>query len=281
MSTSQGCGGGSLHLRRQRRRNEDRHPRRHDQRHRPARAEAAPGRSELRERAWGELLRQEAVRQGLLPRHRDLDAPGAVGRRPASASQSMLERAVPAQQPSDEECRRYYDARKTHYVQGRQVHARHILFAVTNGVDVHELAVRAEEALLELTRKDCPPGRFAELARELSNCPSGAEGGELGWLGPQDCVDELCNEFFHQTDPLHGIGLRPRLVHSRYGFHIVEVLGRKQGRQLPFDEVRERIAVQLAQQSRAKALHQYIQLLAGQSQVEGVTLVAADSPLVQ
>jgi peptidyl-prolyl cis-trans isomerase C len=94
-------------------------------------------------------------------------------------------------------------------------------------------------------------------------------------------VDELCNEFFHQTDPLHGIGLRPRLVHSRYGFHIVEVLGRKQGRQLPFEEARERIAVQLAQQSRAKALHQYIQLLAGQSQVDGINLVAADSPLVQ
>src|SRR3990167_11009023 len=88
----------------------------------------------------------------------------------------------------------------------------------------------------------CPPGRFAELARELSNCPSAAEGGELGWLGPEDCVDELCNEFFHQTDPLHGIGLRPRLVHSRHGFHIVEGMGRKQGRQLPFEEARGRLA---------------------------------------
>jgi peptidyl-prolyl cis-trans isomerase C len=239
-----------------------------------------PEESELRERAWGELLRQEAVRQGLLPRHLDLDAPElSAGDQHVLAE--MLEREVPTQQPSEEECRRYYDARKTHYVHGRQVRARHILFAVTNGVDVHKLAVRAEEALLQLTRKDCPPERFAELARELSNCPSAAEGGELGWLSPEDCVDELCNEFFHQTDPLHGIGLRPRLVHSRYGFHIVEVLGRKQGRQLPFDEARERIAVQLAQQSRAKALHQYIQLLAGQSQVDGITLVAADSPLVQ
>jgi peptidyl-prolyl cis-trans isomerase C len=59
------------------------------------------------------------------------------------------------------------------------------------------------------------------------------------------------------------------------------VLGRKQGRQLLFDEVRERIAVQLAQQSRAKALHQYIQLLAGQALIEGVSLEGAESPLVQ
>jgi peptidyl-prolyl cis-trans isomerase C len=80
---------------------------------------------------------------------------------------------------------------------------------------------------------------------------------------------------------LRGIGLRPRLVHSRYGFHIVEVLGRRQGRQASFGEVHDRIAVQLAQQSRARALHQYMQLLAGRATVLGVELAAADSPLVQ
>lgn len=234
----------------------------------------------LRERAWGELLRQEAVRQGLLPRHLDLDAPElSLGDQQVIAD--MLEQAVPVVHPTEDECRRYYDARKSHYVQGRQVRARHILFAVTAGIDVHKLAVRAEQALLELTRQGCAPERFAELARELSNCPSGAEGGDLGWLAPDDCADELANELFHQKEPLHGIGLRPRLVHSRYGFHIVEVLGRKQGRQLPFEEARERIAVQLAQQSRAKALHQYMQLLAGQALVEGIELEGADSPLVQ
>ena len=182
----------------------------------------------------------------------------------------MLERAVQVPAPTDEECRRYYESRKAHFVQGALVHARHILFAVTAGVDVHKLAQRAEQALLELSRKDVAAGRFAELARELSNCPSGAAGGDLGWLGPQDCADELANELFHQKNPLPGIGLRPRLVHSRYGFHIVEVLGRKQGRQPPFEEVQQRIAVQLAQQSRAKALHQYMQLLAGGAAVEGV-----------
>ena len=184
-------------------------------------------------------------------------------------------------QPTDDECRRYYEARQDRYVEGRLVHVRHILFAVTNGVDVHALAARAEQALLELSRKDVDPGRFAALARELSNCPSGAEGGDLGWIGPHDCADELANELFPQKSPSSGVGLRPRLVHTRYGFHIVEVLGRKQGRQLQFDEVRERIGVQLAQQSRAKALHQYIQLLAGQALVEGVSLEGADSPLVQ
>lgn len=232
----------------------------------------------LRELAWSELLRQEAVRQGLLPRHEDAQAP-ALSQGDQEVIEAMLERAIPVQGPGDEECHRYYESRKARFVQGAQVHARHILFAVTPGVDVARLAARAEQALLELGHKDVDPGRFAELAHQLSNCPSGAAGGDLGWIGPQDCTDELANELFHS--PLPGIGLRPRLVHSRYGFHIVEVLERKEGCQPSFDEVRQRIGVQLAQQSRAKALHQYMQLLAGGAEVAGIALEQAGSPLVQ
>ncbi len=239
-----------------------------------------PDESQLRERAWAELLRQEAVRQGLLPRHPGLEAP-ILSAADREVIEAMLDRAVQVPQPSPEECRRYYDARTENYIEGRLAHVRHILFAVTSGVNVHALAVRAEQALLELSRQGADPGRFAELARELSNCPTGAQGGDLGWIGPQDCADELANELFHQKNPLRGIGLHPRLVHTRYGFHIVEVLGRKQGRQLAFEQVRERIAVQLAQQARARALHQYMQLLAGNALVEGVCLEASDSPLVQ
>jgi peptidyl-prolyl cis-trans isomerase C len=234
----------------------------------------------LRERAWSELLRQEAVRLGVLPRHDGPQAP-TLSAADQQAIEALLERTIQVPAPTDEECRRYYELRKAHFVQGALVHARHILFAVTAGVDVHKLAVRAAQALLELSGKEVDAGRFAGLARELSNCPSGVAGGDLGWIAPQDCADELANELFHQKNPLHGIGLRPRLVHSRYGFHIVEVLGRKQGRQPPFEEVQQRIAVQLAQQSRAKALHQYMQLLAGGALIEGLALAGADSPLVQ
>jgi peptidyl-prolyl cis-trans isomerase C len=66
-----------------------------------------------------------------------------------------------------------------------------------------------------------------------------------------------------------------------FGFHIIDVLERRDGRALAFDDVRERVAAQLAMQSRAKALHQHMSLLAGQALVEGVALDSADSPLVQ
>lgn len=232
----------------------------------------------LKERAWTELLRQEAVRRGLLPKQHVLRAP-AVTPQDQGIIERMLEDMVPVRIPHEEACRRYYEANKQHFVQGRQMHLRHILFAVTDGVDVGKLAAKAQEVLLELTRKDAPTGLFAERARQYSNCPSGANGGDIGWVGPQDCAGELANELFLQENSLQG--LRPRLVHTRYGLHIFEVLGRKDGKQLSFDEARPRIAMLLAAQSRATAMHQYIRLLAGRSRVEGLDLEAAHSPLVQ
>jgi peptidyl-prolyl cis-trans isomerase C len=236
--------------------------------------------AELSERAWGELLRQEAVRQGLLPRQPVLEAP-ALSVADQQAIQFMLDAAVPLPAAGESECERYYLANKARFVEGSRVRMRHILFAVTDGLDVNALAARAERALLELSRKDVAPGRFAELARELSNCPSGADGGELGWLGPHDCAEELANALFFQADPPPGCGLQPRLLHSRFGLHIVDVQIRDVGRQLPYEQVRERIAAELAQRSRATALHQYIRLLAGNALVEGIELEGATSPLVQ
>ena len=76
-------------------------------------------------------------------------------------------------------------------------------------------------------------------------------------------------------------GVHTKLMHSRFGFHIMEVLGRREGEQKQYAEVQERIAAQLALQSRSKALRQYMSLLVGQAQIEGIELEGADSPLVQ
>lgn len=244
----------------------------------------APGESlpleELRERAWSELLRQEAVRQGLLPAS-DAQAMPALSAQDHERIAAMVEDAVPLRMPTEEEARRYYDGHLTRFVTGARARLRHILFAVTPGIDVSALAARAEKVLLELSHKAVVPGRFAELARELSNCPSGAEDGELGWVTPQDIAPELATELFHQPTGEQPMGLRPRLVHSRFGLHVLEVLEREPGRQSPFEEVSDRIAAVLAQQSRARAMHQYIRVLAGQAKVEGIDLDAAASPLMQ
>lgn len=239
-----------------------------------------PDPNALRERAYTELLRQQAVQAGLLPRHTGLVAPELDDAQRA-VIEGLLDAAVVSPDPGESECRRYFDANKGRFIVGQALHVRHILFAVTPGVNVHALSQRAEAALLELIRKDVPPGRFEALAAELSNCPSSKEGGDLGWVTPEDCAPELANELFFQTDSRWGMGVHPRLVHTRFGLHIIDVLGRRKGKLPEFEQVQERIKAQLALQSRSTALRQYMQLLVGQAQVEGIELEGADSPLVQ
>lgn len=239
-----------------------------------------PDTGALRELAYSELLRQHAVMKGLLPRHNQLTAP-ELAEAERKVIEAMVDDEVQSPQPNEDECRRYYEANASQFVVGQALHVRHILFAVTPGVNVHALTVHAEKALLELTRKDASPERFAQLAGELSNCPTSTQGGDLGWIGPDDCAPELANELFHQKHSQWGMGVHPRLIHTRFGFHIIDVLSRRAGRQPAYDDVRERIDVLLAMQSRARALHQYMSLLVGEALVEGIELEGADSPLVQ
>ena len=234
----------------------------------------------LRERACTELLRQQAVSAGLLPQYSGLSAPEPDDET-RRAIESLLEAEVHSPEPGAEECRRHYEAHKRRFVVGQAQHVRHILFAVTPGVPVNALAQRAEAALLELSRQGVSIDRFAQLATELSNCPSSAQGGDLGWITPQDCAPELAKALFLQNDAIQALGLHPRLVHSRFGLHIVEVLQRQEGRLPEFSELQEQIGARLALQSQATALRQYMQLLVGQAQVEGVELEGADTPLVQ
>ena len=233
----------------------------------------------VRERAWGEVLRQQAVRQGLLADVADELAP-TLNAEQQHIIEDMLDAAVVTPEPTPEACARYYESHKPRFTHGQQARLRHILFAVTPGVPVQALAQRAEAALLELTHKETPSERFGQLAGELSNCPSGAQGGDLGWVGPQDCAPELSQFLFMQEGGIAN-GLQPRLVHSRFGLHIVDVLEQRPGQLAPMAQVQGRIAGELTLQSRATALRQYMLLLVGQARVEGIELDGAETPLVQ
>ena len=241
---------------------------------------ARPDEESLRELAYTELLRQQAVHMELLPRTAMLEAP-VLGESERSVLEAMVDAAVQVPAPTKEECQRYFDALKNQYLVGQAVHLRHILFAVTPGVNVQLLSVHADKALISLLGKNVPIDLFGKLAAELSNCPSSTQGGDLGWLGPQDCAPELASILFFQAEVPVGLGVLPRLVHTRFGFHIIEIRERREGKPLAFLDVSERVAAQLALQSRAKALHQYMGLLVGQARVEGIILSSFDSPLVQ
>lgn len=242
-------------------------------------ADEALSTDELRQRACSELLRQTAVAEGLLPADDAPSADGVLSEAAAGSIEALLERKLTTPEPSEEECRRHYAANPARYASGEQVRARHILFAVTQGVDVVALRNRAETTLLDVRCHDgnALEDRFAQAAREQSNCPSGAEGGHLGWLTSHDCAPEFAKELFGHTE----IGVLPRLVHSRFGLHVVEVLERKPGAEPPFNEVRGAVAMALQQKTYVTALRQYLHQLAGLANIVGVDIEAADTPLVQ
>ncbi|HMM78319.1 MAG TPA: peptidylprolyl isomerase [Gammaproteobacteria bacterium] len=239
---------------------------------------ARPDAVGLRQRACTELLRQAAQRAGLLEA---ADAPsldGAISRAASEAIETLLERELHTPAPSEAHCRRHFLAHAERYARGERVHARHVLFAVTPGVDVVALRKRAEACLLELRCHDGSRAEaFANAARELSNCPSGAAGGDLGWLGVEDCAPEFARAVFGTRE----IGVLARLIHSRYGLHVVEVLERVAGEPPAFEDVAGAVASDLRQQAFATALRQYLMRLASSAALEGVELEARDSAPLQ
>jgi peptidyl-prolyl cis-trans isomerase C len=215
-----------------------------------------------------ELLRQRAVARGFLAS--DADDDDAADR----AIERLLAEDVEVPTPTEAECRRYYEAHREEFQSGDLVHARHILFQVTAGVDVAQLRVRAERMLAELLRE---PERFDATAREMSNCPSGRHGGNLGQIGRGDTVLEFEQALFR----LQPEGILREIVRTRCGFHLVAIDKRIPGETLPFEMVKERVARRLRTSAEARALRQYVSILAGQAEVVGVDLEAAQTPFVQ
>jgi peptidyl-prolyl cis-trans isomerase C len=232
----------------------------------------------LRQRACTELLRQAAIGSSLLSADDTAHLDGSTSEEASAAIEALLAAQLQIPEPSDEACRRHFEAHPARYRGGDRARVRHVLFAVTPGVDVRRLRDRAEALLLELRcHRDGEADRFAPRAAELSNCPSGAQGGDLGWLRREDCAPEFARELFTGAE----IGVLPRLVHSRFGLHVVEVLAREAGHTPAFEAVRGAVSLALRQRSFVSALRQYLQLLAGAACVEGVALDSAETPLVQ
>ena len=232
----------------------------------------------LRQRACAELLRQAAIRAGLLVRDDPVPVAGAMSEAASSAIETLLDCELQLPEPTEEALRRHHAAQRGRFAVGERAQLRHVLFAVTPGVDVQALRQRAEACLLDV-RCATPGGedRFAVAASSTSNCPSGADGGALGWLTADDCAPEFAREVFGRPE----VGVLPRLVHSRFGLHVVEVMARQPGLEPAFEAVRSAVAQALRQQAFANALRQYLQLLAGEAALVGVELEAASSPLVQ
>jgi peptidyl-prolyl cis-trans isomerase C len=237
----------------------------------------ASDRSETARRALAvrELLLQRAGEIGLLENGAKRGDVTFASRADEDAIiAAVLDAEVDVPRPTEEECRRYFDAHPERFTAGEPIEARHILFAVTPGTPVPALRAYAERTLAELVGD---PQHFAARAGALSNCPSGAQGGNLGQFVRGQMAPEFDRAIFGKPD----IGVLPQLVTTRFGFHIVDIVRRIPGRRLRYEDARAFVADYLSARAEERALAQYIRVLAGRAEVAGVDLGAAQNPLVQ
>jgi peptidyl-prolyl cis-trans isomerase SurA len=112
------------------------------------------------------------------------------------------------------------DIRSTEMHVVTQTHARHILLTPDEINTEDDIKRRMEQIYIRIEGGD----NFAELARGNSLDPgSAAEGGDLGWINPGDLAPEF-EQVMNQLD----IGETSRPFQSQFGWHIVQVLDRRE-----------------------------------------------------
>ncbi|MBN2020226.1 MAG: peptidylprolyl isomerase [Sedimentisphaerales bacterium] len=157
----------------------------------------------------------------------------------------------------------YYEQNKEQFVKEEQVRASHILIKVSPSATIDEKAEARQKAekLLEQVRQE--DSNFAELAKENSDCPSKAEGGDLGFFPRGQMVKEFEDVAF-ALQP----GQFSPVVETQFGFHIIKVIDHKPGVVMAFNDIKEEIQKGLAKMEAQKTYKVFIENLKTEAKIE-------------
>jgi peptidyl-prolyl cis-trans isomerase SurA len=123
-----------------------------------------------------------------------------------------------------------------------QVHLRHILLKPSPLLD----AAAAKQKIIGIRQQILGGGDFGTLAHAVSEDPGSAnDGGDLGWVSPGELVPEF--EKAVNALPPHELS---EPIQSRYGWHIAEVLERREHDTT--DEVKREECTRSIRQSKAE-----------------------------
>jgi peptidyl-prolyl cis-trans isomerase C len=230
--------------------------------------------------AWKAAARALAVRELLLQEARRLEISAepmtdCEGRRETedeAAIRTLVAREVNTPEADEMTCRLYYEKNRQRFRSSDIFEAAHILFAANEAdTSSYEQARVAAEAALVVLREH--PQQFAALAQSHSACPSASQGGNLGQITRGQTTPEFEQALFALTPD--EIGQQP--VATRYGFHIIRLDRKREGRELPFELVAEQIAQYLRDSVQRRALAQYIARLASAAHIEGIDVASAET----
>ncbi|QEN04950.1 hypothetical protein EW093_09595 [Thiospirochaeta perfilievii] len=147
---------------------------------------------------------------------------------------------------SDEDVKNFYTENEDKFVSQDQVKASHIL-------------VKEEADINDISNKLKSGESFEEMAKEHSECPSGQNGGDLGFFGKGKMVPEFETAAFSMkldevSEPFK----------TDFGFHILKVTGKNDGGKQSFEDVSAGIRRHLEQvQAQAKISKKITELRAG------------------
>ncbi|MDV6316334.1 peptidylprolyl isomerase [Idiomarina sp. HP20-50] len=186
----------------------------------------------------------------------------------------LIEREVDRPEADDQFCQQYYEQNPERFKTSPIVEARHILLAAAPDDDLERVNAKrmAEQLIQQLQEGD----DLGQLARQYSSCPSKETDGNLGQLSKGQTVPEFERQLFTAEE-----GLVKYPIETRYGFHVVSVDHKIEGKPLPYDAVKDKIAEYLEEKVHRKAVSQYIQALANEANIKGFDFANTGSPLLQ
>lgn len=164
--------------------------------------------------------------------------------------------------PTEEEVAAFYEAHKSEYVEEPKVLCQHILVKSESG-DLPEAKSAAFEKIREIRERILSGGDFAEEARKHSDCPSGKEGGSLGWFGRGMMVPEFDKVAFEMKK-----GEVSDIVTTQFGYHIVYKADERGGGALTLVDVHDQIKDLLRHEARGRAMDAFVAELREKASVE-------------
>ena len=134
--------------------------------------------------------------------------------------------------PSEADGKKYFEQNKAEFSTPESIKLHHILV---------ENEKEAKDVLARLKKGE----KFAEIATQISICPSKAKGGDLDWMPKGSLVPEIEEVAFKMKK-----GQIEGPVKSKFGYHILFLEDSKPAEEASFDQVKEYIIEQLKYQKQ-------------------------------
>ncbi|MCK4727485.1 MAG: peptidyl-prolyl cis-trans isomerase [Desulfobacterales bacterium] len=163
---------------------------------------------------------------------------------------------------SDKEIKTYYDSNPDFFRQSEQVRASHILIKVHPQAEESQKA-EARKALEKIQLKLKEGDDFSALAKESSQCPSSAKGGDLSYFKRGQMAKPFEDAAF---------ALKPGevsdIVETRFGYHLIKVVDKKPKSMIPYQDVKDRLGQYLKQEKARKEVSLYVEKLKQEAKIE-------------